>query len=220
HAGAGGLSQAGDQRADRLSLEAPVGGDGCRRTAARAAAGGRESPSEAARGGSDLGSTHAPGGHPEKALKPAPPEPMVGFGPVGFGVSERRACRVMGCHRRTSRYRSRANDQTALRMRLRELASVRVRYGYRRLHTLLRREGWCVHHTRVYRLYCLEGLSVRAKVRRQRVSALRLLVPAAQAPNEHWRMDCMSDSLANGQRIRLLTIVDNMSRESPAIEVD
>ena len=139
---------------------------------------------------------------------------------VGFGTSERRACRVIGYHRTTYRYRSRAKDQTALRMRLRELASVRVRYGYRRLHTLLRREGWRVNHKRVYRLYCLEGLSVRAKVRRKRVSALRPLVPAAQAPNEQWSIDFMSDSLANGQRFRLLTIVDNMSRESPAIEVD
>ena len=70
---------------------------------------------------------------------------------------------MTGCQRKTYRYRSRAKDQTALRMRLRELASVRVRYGYRRLHVLLRREGWHVNHKRVYRLYCLEGLSVRAR---------------------------------------------------------
>ena len=139
---------------------------------------------------------------------------------VGFDVSERRACRVIGYERKTYRYKSRAKDQTALRMRLRELASVRVRYGYRRLHVLLQREGWRVNHKRVYRLYRLEGLLVRAKVRRKRASALRPLLPPAQAPNEQWSMDFMSDSLANGQRFRLLTIVDNMSRESPAIEVD
>jgi putative transposase len=139
---------------------------------------------------------------------------------VGFVVSERRACRVIGCHRKTYRYKSRAKDQTALRMRLRELANVRVRYGYRRLHVLLQREGWRVNHKRVYRLYRLEGLSVRTKVRKKRASALRPLLPAAQAPNEQWSMDFMSDSLASGQRFRLLTLVDNMSRESPAIEVD
>jgi putative transposase len=144
----------------------------------------------------------------------------VEFVRVGFAVSERRACRVIGCHRRTYRYRSRAKDQTALCMRLRELASVRVRYGYRRLHTLLRREGWSVNHKRVYRLYRLEGLSVRSKVHKKRVSALRPLLPTAQAPNEQWSMDFMSDSLASGQHFRLLTLVDNMSRESPAIEVD
>jgi putative transposase len=145
---------------------------------------------------------------------------LVDFVRVGFAVSERRACRVIGCHRKTYRYRSRAKDQTALRIRLRELATVRVRYGYRRLHTLLRREGWRVNHKRVYRLYRLEGLCVRPKVRKKRVSALRPLLPIAQAPNEQWSMDFMSDSLASGQRVRLLTVVDNMSRESPAIEVD
>jgi putative transposase len=144
---------------------------------------------------------------------------LVDFVRVGFVVSERRACRVIGCHRKTYRYKSRAQDQTALRMRLRELAGVRVRYGYRRLHILLRREGWRVNHKRVYRLYRLEGLSVRSKVRRKQASALRPLLPAAQAPNEQWSMDFMSDSLASGQRFRLLTLVDNMSRESPAIEV-
>lgn len=126
---------------------------------------------------------------------------------VGFRTSERRACRVIGYHRSTYRYtyryRSRAKDQTALRMRLRELAGIRVRYGYRRLHTLLRREGWHVNHKRVYRLYCLDGLSVRYKIRRKRTSALRPLLPAAQAPNEQWSMDFMRDSLASGQRLRV-----------------
>jgi putative transposase len=119
----------------------------------------------------------------------------VEFVRVGFAVSERRACRVIGCHRKTYRYQSRANDQTALRMRLRELASVRVRYGYRRLHTLLRREGWPVNHKRVHRLYRLEGLSVPSKIRKKRTSALPPLVPVAQAPNVQWSIDSMSDSL-------------------------
>ena len=153
-------------------------------------------------------------------MKPAQQRPLVEFVRVGFRTSERRACRVIGYHRSAYRYRSRAKDQTALRMRLRELASIGVRYGYRRLHTLLRREGWQVNHKRVYRLYRLEGLSVRYKVRRKRVSALRPVLPVANAPNEHWSMDFMCDSLASGQRFRLLTLVDNMSRESPAIAVD
>jgi putative transposase len=126
----------------------------------------------------------------------------------------------MGWDRKTSRYQSRAKDQTALRLRLRELAGVRVRYGYRRLHVLLCREGWRDNHKRVYRLYRLEGLCVRSKVRKKRASALRPLLPAAQAPNEQWSMDFMSDSLATGQRFRLLPLVDNRSRESPAIAVD
>jgi putative transposase len=71
---------------------------------------------------------------------------------VGFQVSERRACAVIGIRRSSLRYRSRASDQTAIRMRLRDLAATRVRYGYRRLHVLLQREGWRLNHKRVYRL--------------------------------------------------------------------
>jgi putative transposase len=74
------------------------------------------------------------------------------------------------------------------------VAAARVRYGYRRLHVLLRREGWQVHHTRVYRLYRLEGLSLRRRRRRKRPSHLRVVTPIAQAPNAHWSLDFMADS--------------------------
>jgi len=104
-------------------------------------------------------------------------------------------------------------------MRLRELAAVRVSYGYRRLHVLLRREGWKVNHKLVYRLYREEGLEVRTKKRRKRASALRVVLPAARMPNERWSMDFVSDSLHDGRRFRALTLVDQFSRESPAIEV-
>src|SRR6516165_9541287 len=127
-------------------------------------------------------------GDQKKAGKPTQQKPLVDFVRVGFVVSERRACRIIGCDRKTYRYKSRAKDQTALRMRLRELASVRVRYGYRRRHILLRREGGHVNHKRVYRLYRLEGLCVCPKVHKKRASALRPLLPAAQAPNEQWSM--------------------------------
>jgi putative transposase len=124
---------------------------------------------------------------------------------VGFQVSERRACQVIPVHRSSDRYRSRARDQTALRMRLRDLAAARVRYGYRRLQVLLQREGWQVNHKRVYRLYRLEGLSLRLKSRRKRPSHLRVVRPMAQAPDEHWSLDFISDSLADGRRFRALT---------------
>jgi putative transposase len=84
---------------------------------------------------------------------------------------------------------------------------------------LLRREGWLVNTKRVYRLYRLEGLEVRTKTYKKRASAFRPHLPVAQHPNEQWSMDFMSDALANGRRFRVLTIVDNMSRESPAVEV-
>ena len=145
---------------------------------------------------------------------------MVRFCRAGFRVSERRACRAAGVPRSTCRYRSAARGQTALRLRLRDLAAARVRYGHRRLHVLLRREGWRLNHKRVHRLYRAEGLGIRVKRKRRRVSALRVAPPRAERPQERWSLDVLTDSLADGRRFRALTIVDNVSRVSPAIAVD
>lgn len=137
-----------------------------------------------------------------------------------YGVSERRVCGVIQLQRSTCQYRSVADEQAALRIRLKDLAQARVSYGYRRLHILLQREGWKVNHKRVYRLYRLEGLGMRPKKPRRHVTACRRIDrPAAMAIDESWSMDFMSDQLCNGRRIRLLTLVDNFSRESLAIEV-
>ena len=105
-------------------------------------------------------------------------------------------------------------------MRINEIAKVRVRYGYKRIHVLLRREGWTVNHKRVYRIYCEEGLTLRAKrPKRRRNAALRVQRPQATFANESWSMDFVTDSLYNGHRFRSLTLVDNFSRECLAIEV-
>ena len=90
-------------------------------------------------------------------MKPAQKRAAAQFFRAGYRVSERRACRVAGVPRSSYRYRSQAADQTALRLRLRDLAAARVHYGYRRLHMLLRREGWLVNHNRIYRLYARKG---------------------------------------------------------------
>jgi putative transposase len=127
---------------------------------------------------------------------------------------------VIGIRRSSYRYVSTAKDQSALKLRLRDLAAARVRYGYRRLHVLLSREGWQVNHKRVYRLYRLQGLSLRLKTRKKWISGLRVALAPPTAPNERWSMDFMSDSLHDGRRFRVLTLVDNMTRESPAIAVD
>jgi len=95
-----------------------------------------------------------------------------------------------------------------------------VRFGYRRLHILLRREGWKVNHKCVYRLYVQEGLSLRIKRKKKLVSAVRAEVPPPIAPNQVWAMDFVADSLTNGAAFRALTLVDNYSRESLAIEAD
>jgi len=134
-------------------------------------------------------------------------------------VSERHACRLIQLDRSSNRYRHRRDEQIALRIRLKELAAARPRFGYLRLHILLRREGWEINHKRVYRLYRLECLELRHKKPKKRISALRVALPAPKVPNECWSMDFISDCLHDGRRFRALTIVDNVSRVSPAIEV-
>jgi putative transposase len=105
-------------------------------------------------------------------------------------------------------------------MRIREIAATRVRYGYKRIHVLLLREGWGINHKRVYRIYCEEGLNLRIKHKRKRPgAALRLPRQQAQGMNDTWSMDFVADSLFNGQRFRVLTVVDNYSRECLALEV-
>lgn len=140
---------------------------------------------------------------------------------MAYGVSERRACGVLLFPRSTQRYTSVADGQAALRMRLRDLAAVRVSYGYRRLHVLLQREGWKVNHKRVHRLYRLEDLALRRKTPRRHVSAQRRESRPVPTGRDHsWSMDFMSDELYDGRPIRLLTLVDNFTRESPALWVD
>jgi putative transposase len=120
----------------------------------------------------------------------------------------------------TYHYRSRRPDQAPLRLRIREIAEARVRYGYRRVHVLLRREGWAVNHKRTYRLYKQEGLCLRRKIPRRRVkAALRDdRAPPSQA-NEVWSMDFMADQTFDGTRLRILTVIDASTRISPAIDV-
>ena len=118
-------------------------------------------------------------------------------------------------------YTSIRPDQAPLRMRIREIAASRVRYGYQRIYVLLRREGWQVNHKRVHRLYREEGLNLRhTKRNRRHLNALRkALSTMPQRANECWAMDFVSDALFDGRRIRALTILDTFTRESLAIEV-
>lgn len=151
-------------------------------------------------------------------VKPSRRRNVVSHLRAAYDISERRACKVTGFPRTTQRYRSRRDPQIELRMRLKELAAARVRYGYRRLHVLLRREGWMVNAKRVYRLYVEEGLSIRAKTpRRRRASRYRSGRPEITEANQAWAMDFMSDALFDGRPFRILTVVDCHSRESLAI---
>ena len=102
---------------------------------------------------------------------------------------------------------------------MKELASQRIRYGSPRLHVLLKREGLVINHKKTERIYSEEKLSIRRK-RRKKISRVRVALPVPTAPNEQWSMDFVSDSLHNGRRFRILTIVDNFTKESPLVEVD
>ncbi len=137
-------------------------------------------------------------------------------------LSERRACAILTVNRRAVRYRSlRSNDDAALRMRIKDIAAARIRYGQRRIYVLLRREGWHVNIKRVARIYRAEGLAIRTKTpRRRRAPMVREAIAQPTAPNQSWAMDFMHDVLADGTKIRLLTIVDTFSRESIALELD
>ena len=136
-----------------------------------------------------------------------------------YEVSERRACRLLVLHRSVCRYESRKKDDRALRMRLKELAYARPRYGYRRLTVLLQRDGWLVNHKRVYRIYGEEGLLVRTKRRKKRAAQRRLPLLPATARGERWSIDFVSDQLADGRRFRVLTAIDQVSRECVCLEV-
>jgi putative transposase len=125
---------------------------------------------------------------------------------------------ALGVDRSSIRYRSVRPDQTPLRLRIRDLSQTRVRYGYFRM---LRREGWLVNHKRVYLLYREDGLSLRLKrPRRNVIAASRERQPTADALNDLWSMDFVSDALFDGRRLRALTVIDAYTREALTIEVD
>jgi len=136
-------------------------------------------------------------------------------------LSQRRSCGLMEVDRGTCRYRKRRGEDGRLRVRLRELAEERRRFGYRRLHILLVREGWRINHKRVYRLYVEDKLGLRRKRgRRRRAAARTLLPPLPTAPDQVWSMDFTQDALATGQWFRTLNLMDGFHREALEIEVD
>ena len=153
-------------------------------------------------------------------MKPAQRRGLVGWLLVTFQTDIRRACGLAHFSRAAWYRRSQARDQTVLRLRIRELAHARPRFGYWRIWVLLRREGWIVNHKRVRRLYRLEGLQLRMRVRRRKHIALhRGPAPTPSGLTERWSMDFVYDALADGRQFRVLTVVDQWSRESPLLEM-
>ena len=137
-----------------------------------------------------------------------------------FEVSERRACSTLGTDRTSIRYHSTRPDDAALRARLRELASQRRRFGYRRLHILLTREGLIMNHKKLRRLYREERLAVRRRGGRKRALGTRAPMTIPQGANQRWSLDFLSDAFADGRRFRILAIVDDFTRECLALVAD
>ena len=135
-------------------------------------------------------------------------------------MSERRACSIVSVDRKLVRYRFRRPADEALRTRMRELAAERRRFGYRRLHVLLRQEGLVLNRKRSQRLYREEGLTVRRRRGRKRATGARapLLFPAL--PNSRWSIDFVHDQLACGRRFRILNVIDDVTKEGLAAVAD
>jgi len=130
-----------------------------------------------------------------------------------YEMSERRACRAIQADRKMIRYRFRRPSDEDLRTRLRELASEQRRFGYRRLHVLLRAEGFTVNHKKTQRLYREEGLTVRKRKGRKRATGSRAPILVEARPNARWSVDFVHDQLANGRRLRILNILDDVTKE-------
>ena len=147
---------------------------------------------------------------------------LIGYVIERFGYSQRRACRLVRFNRSTLHYRSKEQPfNDALQLRIKEIALKRIHYGFRRVHAVLRREGWAIGIDRLRRLYRLEGLNVRPKQRKRRRSDVqRDVAMVALGPNEVWSMDFMHDRFADGSAYRLLTIVDVYTRECVALHAD
>ena len=135
------------------------------------------------------------------------------------GMSERRACKLLEMDRSSYRYEPQPDRNAAVRQELIALARQKPRYGYRRLGVLLGRRGYRVNHKRLYRIYCQEHLAVR-RLRRKRLARPAVPVATLSRANQEWSMDFVMDGLATGRALRLLTMVDNYTRECLAIEVD
>ena len=138
-----------------------------------------------------------------------------------YKMSQRHACQLFTLSRSTYRYKSKQSDKNELlKTRLKELALQRRRFGSSRLYVMLRREGVKVNHKRVERIYRQEGLQIKKRKKKRQTALLRIVTPLPEKPNERWSMDFVSDQLSTGRRFRVLTVVDDFTRESLSTEVE
>jgi putative transposase len=213
-----GMSTTWDLAADLLLLEVEVRRSRCFGCDAPEDAGGREPEAEAASGGAGNGQRDAEGG--KKLLTPTVRRSAVRWAIEEKEYSQRRACSLIGLAPKVFRHRSRRGDDGVLRTRLKELAAERRRFGYRRLHLLLRREGFAVNHKKLYRitgrrgLWCASAVVANERLAAEHPSAL----PGGR--NERWSLDFVSDALADARRFRVLALADDFTRECLALVAD
>ena len=175
---------------------------------------------EEATGGADDGRSHAPRDARKKLLTPSSRRNAVNWAIEEKNYSQRRACALVGMAPRVWRYQSSRPDDADLRQRLKELSSERRRFGYRRLHLLLKREGVKVNWKKLYRIYKEEKLTVRKRGGRKRALGTRAPMAIPQDANQRWSLDFVSDTLVDGRRFRILCVIDDFSRECLATVVD
>jgi len=136
-----------------------------------------------------------------------------------YGLSERRACKLLEVERSSYRYEPQVDSNAHLREELVALAKQKPRYGYRRLGVMLARRGWRVNHKRLYRLYSEEHLAVR-RLKRKRLARAAMPIADLRQANQEWSMDFVQDGLVTGRAVRVLTVVDSFTRECLALEAD
>ena len=153
-------------------------------------------------------------------VTPAAKKEVAGYLQETYALSQRRAATLVKTAPRVLRYTSKRSDDAPIRTRLREFAQQRPRWGYRRLHVLLRREKVLINLKKTHRLYREENLHLRPKKRKRLTSSARVLPGAPTGMNQMWTMDFVHDNLANGRTFRALNIMDAWSREALAIEAD
>ena len=190
-----------------------------RRPAAEGARGGEHQAEEAV-GRGDTRQRDVAGCSWQKMVTPAARREAAAHLHQVYGVSQRRACHAIGADHNSVRYRRRRPDDVAIRVRLREIAAVRRRFGYRRLHILLQREGLTLNHKKLRRIYAEERLQVRRRGGRKRALGTRAPLSLPQGPNQRWSMDFLHDQLSDGRRFRILAIVDDFTRECLALVAD
>src|SRR5690606_20362037 len=216
----GAVPQARHVGGHLLRLEGEVRRHGCCRREAAEGAGGGEREAEAAPRRGDAGSGCVERPSVAKVVTPAVRREAVAHLVKTYRMSERRACSVIGTDRSTIRYRSRRPGDVELRVRLRALAGERRRFGYRRLHVLLKREGHVVNRKKTQRLYREEGLSVRKRRGRKRATGTRAPLLTVAAPNARWSVDFVHDQFAQGRRFRIFNVIDDVTKECLAAVVD